>query len=525
MPSTIDIDRLHAKVLVASDHPAPESVASRLEETAARHLGSTLRSIFTPWLSDSDTGIWMVRRLDLDVHVNLAREPESVARTWAAEIAKVIGPVLRGTGDGGNVVWFPDPAAYLARFLVDTAGGAAHGRWYFNSFAGLAALPMSATIRTAVCDDPALGLLALTRLDDECERVIRALAEHDAQIILEAFASTSPGTADGAAAAWRAWRHLAARRAPAGGDWHRALRVFVAARLEDADVEGPALRDAALAIVRLIRRAADPAIAPRLAAELRAGTMGDPAFAPLLRADPPLRREIADDLLGRASDTIETPVVRHTEFGGAFVLLPILAEMPLVEATEGWPHTDECASISLVRFLALAKCFGPERSLRALGDSLLQELMLLPVGFDAEALAEWCGRIEPQHLKRFKGTLRSWAIERGMTRPPSRADVNYLRLDGSSRVTRAVDDALGLTAILTLRAFARRLPGFGESTPEYLHANFLCFPASLEHEPERRVVRLARAPLHLVLSMSGLVRGEYRLPWLGDRPFTLFQEA
>src|SRR6185312_4743269 len=104
--------------------------------------------------------------------------PESVARTWAAEIAKVIGPVLRGTGDGDNVVWFPDPAAHLARFLADTADGAAHGRWYFDSSAGLAALPMSATTRTAVCDDPALGLLALARLDDECERVIRALAEH-----------------------------------------------------------------------------------------------------------------------------------------------------------------------------------------------------------------------------------------------------------------------------------------------------------------------------------------------------------
>ena len=404
MPSTIDIDRLHAKVLVASDHPAPELVASRLEETAARHLGARCGR-------SSAVALGLGYR-NLDGAAPRPRrphqpreEPESVARTWAAEIAKVIGPVLRGTGDGGNVVWFPDRAAYLARFLVDTADGAAHGRWYFDSFAGLAALPTSAAIRTAVCDDPALGLLALTRLDDECERVIRALAEHDVQIVLDALAATSPGTTDGAAAAGE---HGAIwpRAARGSGDWHRALRVFVAARLEDADVEGPALRDAALAIVRLTRRAADPAIAPRLAAELRAGTIGDQAFAPLLRADPPLRREIADDLLGRASDTIETPVVRHTEFGGAFMLLPILAEMPLVEATEGWPHTDECASISLIRFLALAKCFGPERSLRALGDSLLQELMLLPVGFDAEALAEWCGRIEPQHLKRFKETLR-----------------------------------------------------------------------------------------------------------------------
>jgi hypothetical protein len=199
--------------------------------------------------------------------------------------------------------------------------------------------------------------------------------------------------------------------------------------------------------------------------------------------------------------------------------------MPFAEGCAGWPDADDCASISIVRFLTLAKCFGPERSLRALGDSLLQELMLLPAGFRAESVAAWCERIEPRHLEQFKRAMLAWATDRGLRRELSRSDVVYSRLERSSRVRRTVDRKLSVAALLALRSLAKRLAGFADSSPTYLRDGFLCFSANLENEPQRRVVRLGRAPLNVVLAMSGLVRGEYRLRWLGDRPFALFQEA
>ena len=53
-------------------------------------------------------------------------------------------------------------------------------------------------------------------------------------------------------------------------------------------------------------------------------------------------------------------------------------ELPLPEATRGWPNTDEAAAISLVRWLVLLKCCGRQNSERAFYDPLLRDLLLIP---------------------------------------------------------------------------------------------------------------------------------------------------
>ena len=60
-----------------------------------------------------------------------------------------------------NVRHFPSRAAYLASFLADLAFGTARSQWYYQSFAGLNALPLSAALRTALCDDSRTGKQAL----------------------------------------------------------------------------------------------------------------------------------------------------------------------------------------------------------------------------------------------------------------------------------------------------------------------------------------------------------------------------
>ena len=73
-----------------------------------------------------------------------------------------------------------------------------------------------------------------------------------------------------------------------------------------------------------------------------------------------------------------------------------------------------------------------------------------------------------------------------------------------------------------LRQIAYRLPGFAGSNLPYLFGNFFDFAANIEEEPARRVVRLGQPPLHLVLNMTGMNRQSYRLSWLDERPFALF---
>jgi hypothetical protein len=68
------------------------------------------------------------------------------------------------------------------------------------------------------------------------------------------------------------------------------------------------------------------------------------------------------------------------------------------------------------------------------------------------------------------------------------------------------------------------LPGFAGSNLPYLSCNFLEFAASIEEDDSRRVVRIGRPPLHLILNMTGMTRQNYRLSWLDERPFALFQQ-
>jgi len=103
-------------------------------------------------------------------------------------------------------------------------------------------------------------------------------------------------------------------------------------------------------------------------------------------------------------------------------------------------------------------------------------------------------------------------------------DWKFLQLPARLKIARPLDHVLSIAAQHVLRGIAWRLPGFAGSHLLYLARNFLDFGASLEEEPGRRVVRLGRPPLQVVLNMTGVTRQSYRLSWLDDRPFELFQQ-
>jgi hypothetical protein len=104
-------------------------------------------------------------------------------------------------------------------------------------------------------------------------------------------------------------------------------------------------------------------------------------------------------------------------------------------------------------------------------------------------------------------------------------DLSYLALPDSLKFSPTLDLALSVVGQQILRNFAWRLPGFSESNLPYLSSNFLDFPASVEEEATRRVVRLSSPPLRLVLGINGMMRQTYRLGWLDERPLTLFEDT
>ena len=101
---------------------------------------------------------------------------------------------------------------------------------------------------------------------------------------------------------------------------------------------------------------------------------------------------------------------------------------------------------------------------------------------------------------------------------------NFCGCPARLKIARPLDRALSIAAQHLLRGMAWRLPGFAGSNLPYLSKNFLEFAATLDEDPARRVARVGRPPLHLILSMTGMTRQAYRLSWLDERPFALFQE-
>ena len=75
-----------------------------------------------------------------------------------------------------------------------------------------------------------------------------------------------------------------------------------------------------------------------------------------------------------------------------------------------------------------------------------------------------------------------------------------------------------------MRSFAYRLSGFAASNLPYIWHNFLDARATFEEDAERRIIRLGRPPLHLIFSMTAMMRQTFRVGWLDGRPFDLFQE-
>jgi hypothetical protein len=429
----LQIRRLHAQYLVSRQHPAPERVQAKLDQAVPHDLVNLLATALSPLLSQGAGGLWLIRHLEVEVDVNAAWEREVLARVWAREIVRALSAMLRDGEDSVNVLWFPDHAAYLARFLVDVAEGRAWNKWQYATFEGLRLLPTSATLRTAICEQPALGLAALLRLStDALKKTVRTLTTQDARRILDTLAEATPGSEEFHyfRAAWAAWERLAGESLAAGEEWRNALRLYLSASMEEADVGGLPLRGAVLALLCLARHLAGSSVARHqtLLAALTggdvaalyvvAGTADAEILRPLLHCPPAWVREVGQTIRasshGAMAAATQAPLERrYTPFGGIFLLLPLLDELPLEEATRGWPNAEAATAAALVRFLLLVKCFGQPRACNLFYDPLVRDLLGVSADFSLASLAVWQRGIAAAHRQTFLASLESWHTERG----------------------------------------------------------------------------------------------------------------
>jgi hypothetical protein len=421
--SSLLVDRFRADYVAHAPPASPMEVRARLDQVARARLPAALERALAPWLEGAGQGVLLIRQLRVNLTVAAAWDADRIARVWAEQIACAVGLAMR---DGG-VVRFADRAAFLARFLADVATGVAWGKWYYAGFHGLRPLSSSAALRTAICDDAELGLRALLVLSDgERRRVVEALSPRDARRLLGALPAGAMAEDGGGWDALRAaWDALPPHAPPAADEPRVALELYLRACAMSSAHAGPRLRARALALVRVARllAAASPARAARLMEALRhdaparlylaahddAETLRPLIGAPAGWVEAASRMvapaRVAKRATAEKSATVEPLTVRSTPFGGFFLLLPFLDQLPLAEAVASWPAAGDTPPAAALRLLLLSKALGSARSARVFWDPLARDLAGVAPSLTPPAIRSWLARVPRRAFARCVRTL------------------------------------------------------------------------------------------------------------------------
>ncbi|TGD76170.1 hypothetical protein E4634_01075 [Mangrovimicrobium sediminis] len=536
--SHLRIGQLQLECFVAHPDGPAQALLERLQRTARRGLPDALSQALEP-LADAGEGLVFIRRLELEMDIDSALEDAEIARVWARRLQLSLLRKL-GRSSEAQVVSFPNRAEYLAQALRQILCDGLGDLWYLREFDGLRPLPRGAALRTALCaEDPACAARALALLDSAQRLAVCAsLAEADALRVVDAVylrsAPHAPLSAqDSAALAALATQPLAAlRQLP--GDAQRSLWLAIAlcgaqprpgiARLLPVIACLAGMRDADGQIAEALRDASVSALRQVLEPQQLA------ALLPVLQAGGATREVLAR--LPAAASGVEPArrgveaSVRSTRFGSAFLLFPHVLQLP--EAIwRNWPAPAQQERAALLHWLVLCCCMGGEYFLAAADDPLLRDMCGVgPAVTAGEALA-WLdaapGASGAAPVFAMLAAQCGEPVPEDVTSAQADADFDFLWPRTRLAVPALAGVLLPALASHCLRAFARRLPGFGSSSLAYISSNFLGMSASLVVRDGELQAHLTRAPMSVILNMAGINRGCVDITALSPRPIRLVE--
>lgn len=554
----IHVHRWRNEYIVPRAHPAPEAARSELDRLAC-HLPDELCAGLAAWVTAHPEPVVLLNRIIFECELDLSREGPLLVTRWAHRMARALIRAVELDGDG--MLRFPSQAAFRAQFIADVAAGHAWHLWYYRSFEGVRALPVSSAIRTLLLEDAALGRATLAELAPQAwPRVAQAITRADALRILDGLSEESPAGGLSAVAVLLA---AVERGLPAETTWFAdALRLYAEALRAGSRPTRAAASLARLA-ARLWRLAAAGG-ASRLAAAVRAGATAD-----LVAADPerdpdtwsalaahPEWRPVLVALVHRAAAARPFPGAStrqqaSTSFAGLALLLPEIDALLTQDVCRALPRSPAAQPRALAAWLSLAQCAGRHLASNVLGESFWRDFFGIPPGTGVDGILRW---LDPVHAAPALAALAraAGALSRGrpmLTAFPAAgvrrrvlvdtstgswlAFGRHLSSDGvpwreclaAARLARADWNNLATTwnlpggwqdvfmqiAQTALRRFAYRIPGFAGSSVAYLHANFLA--SAGQWDVNTGELRLSRPPLHTLLQLTGVARSA--ISWSG----------
>lgn len=607
-------DRLHVGKLrleysICGDQTKAQTVRTRVDRLVENTLRGHLQGLFEP-LRPAGDGLWFIRRLELDADIDLELDDRDIMRNWSRRFARALQHYLLDERSG-DVIYFPDYPSYLARFVADLASGLAASAWYYQTpaaeFAGLRALPAPQAIVTALLRDAAIGLQALLSLSSpDRARVLNAVSDQGARRLLHGLADSRKSTV--ADAGRLSITLLEQLQQPAAvpllvseQPWLETLELYLRVVEHQPSLAGHALAELTLATVTLrglvlthnqrhyqsilqsIRQGNIAGLFQRLSPDVAQ------RLQPLINLGPVIKRSLLEAVQPQthpADQTESTGEPRYTRFGGVFLLLPMLQQLPLEQWLSDWPEPPAGDAAAVARLLLLAQCLGSTQAGQVWRDPVVRDVAGVPPALTADDVHAWLKRLPASAIRTVQKQYMGWrlaASDTGETiirgcpfarrrlavisetqrgcwlllrgyQPwrPQRlqqilreslpddaaapamddsgdcqssllADLSYLQLPPGLCASNSSSWLLTTLAQGLLRDLAWRLPGFAHSSLQHIRDNFLTLEARLDIEPERWLVKLGRPALNVVLAMTGLARGSHRLAWLDDQRVELYQ--
>lgn len=471
------IDRVHLQLQCRAHASRAAAIELRLRDVVRHRLPAALQRLEVA----ADAGaapLVFIDEVRIDAVLATAWDDERLAQTFARSLMQHLQRELAHPSSEG-LRCFDSRAQWLAEFMLALVQGQAWRRWWFRALDGLAALPVSAALRTLIEGEGDEAVLALLALTPGAEAVVwQQLGEGDGQRLLAHWSRR----ADGARVPLPAL--LEAARALPGGGVPALLRAAVSLQRQHPG----SLNRRTLTLLAALADESNGRGTPSSAAAGAAVTAWQEELDATEREQVAAWREPGGPL-GAAAPTSEpvpaaAAVTLHTPHGGALVLMTVLQWLRWpARWLEALGSEDDAAA--LVRAMSLdliARTLQPRQPRLVLCDPALRALWQLGDG--------------PALLRAHAGAAR--------------------------RARRAAPGAGAGRQLL--RALAERVPGCAEGGAAYLRRNLLTMPATLtlDHDARLAQVRLGRAPLHVLLLIAGLATSHWPL---GDWQVEITSEA